>query len=541
MTVSADPDFEDQVRAYHQAGYWDHSTLVTAIDHWAEVDPGHPYISDGTSTYSYGEFRRSAWNLAGGLVGLGVRSGDRVVVQLPNWNEFFLVYAAIARIGAVMVPVVSVYREHEVQFIVENSEAVGLITAGEFRGFDHAAMGATIAAAVPSVSFHVTVRAGSGDGRVDLAALLAAEHDTTALPPVPAADDPHLILYSSGTESRPKGCLHTWNTAAFLPKQAVPVLGMVRSDVMFVPSPVAHTLGLTLGVMAPTIAGAQAHLLDAFSPAAALERIDGYHCTGTASPAPFIRMLLDAYDPAVHDVSRLRFWLTAGAAIPASLVQEAQDRLSGCRVVSAYGSSEIMMATVCRPEDSVERVATSDGAPVPGVELRIVDFDEKEAVPGTDGEIRYRGPGRMLEYWGRPELTAEGQDTEGWWRTGDLGRIDEHGYLRVTGRIKDIIIRGGFNISAREVEEALLLHPAVADVAVVGLPDDAVGERACAVVVARDDTRLTVDDLRRHLAEEHKIAVWKVPERVEYVDEFPRTATGKIQKFALRAKYGDRA
>lgn len=541
MTVSADPQFEDQVRAYHEAGYWDRTTFVTAIDHWAEVDPGHPYISDGTGSYSYGEFRRSAWNLAGGLVGLGVRPGDRVVVQLPNWNEFFLVYAAIARIGAVMVPVVSVYREHEVQFIVENSEAVGLITAGQFRGFDHASMGAKIAAAVSSVAFHVTVRAGAGEGRVDLAALLAAEHDIAGLPPVPAADDPHLILYSSGTESRPKGCLHTWNTAAFLPKQAVPVLGMTRSDVMFVPSPVAHTLGLTLGVMAPTIAGAQAHLLDVFSPAAALERIDAYQCTGTASPAPFIRMLIDAYDPAAHDVSQLRFWLTAGAAIPASLVQEAQDRLSGCRVVSAYGSSEIMMATVCRPEDSVERVATSDGAPVPGVDLRIVDFDEQESAPGTEGEIRYRGPGRMLEYWRRPELTAGGQDAGGWWRTGDLGRIDEHGYLRVTGRIKDIIIRGGFNISAREVEEALLLHPAVADVAVVGLPDDAVGERACAVVVARDDTRLTLDDLRRHLADDHQIAVWKVPERVEYVDEFPRTATGKIQKFALRAKYGDRA
>lgn len=147
----------------------------------------------------------------------------------------------------------------------------------------------------------------------------------------------------------------------------------------------------------------------------------------------------------------------------------------------------------------------------------------------------------MLEYWGRPELTTEGQDAGGWWRTGDLGRIDEHGYLRVTGRIKDIIIRGGFNISAREIEETLLLHPAVADVAVVGLPDDAVGERACAVIVARDDTRLTVDDLRRHLADDHQIAIWKIPERIEYVDEFPRTATGKIQKFALRAKYGDRA
>ncbi|MDH6285019.1 AMP-binding protein [Prescottella agglutinans] len=537
MTVSADPRFEDQVRAYYEAGYWNPSTLVTAIDHWADEDPDHPYLSDGVSTYSYGEFRSEAWSLAGALSELGVQPGDRVVVQLPNWNEFYLVYAALTRVGAVTVPVVPVYREHEVQFIVENSQAVGLITTGEFRGFDHAAMGARITASAPTVIFHITVRAGSKDDQIDLATLLESEH-RTELPAAPSADDPHLILYSSGTESRPKGCLHTWNTAAFLPTQAVPVLGMRRSDVMFVPSPIAHTLGLTLGVMAPTIAGAQAHLLDIFTPAAALERIGEYRCTGTASPAPFIRMLLDAYDPDVHDVSRLRFWLTAGAAIPASLVQEAQDRLSGCRVVSAYGSSEVMMATACRPEDPVERVATSDGAPVPGVELRIVDFDEREAATGTDGEIRYRGPGRMLEYWGRPELTADGQDDEGWWRTGDLGRIDEQGYLRVTGRLKDIIIRGGFNISAREVEEALLLHPAITDAAVVGLPDDAVGERACAVIVGRGDTRLTLDDIRRHLGEEHKLAVWKIPERVEYVEEFPRTATGKIQKFALRNRYG---
>ncbi|MDV2477072.1 AMP-binding protein [Rhodococcus zopfii] len=539
MTVSADPRFEDQVRAYYEAGYWDSSTFVTNIDKWADVDPDHPYLSDGTSSYTYGEFRRSAWNLASGLVGLGVQTGDRVVVQLPNWNEFFLVYAALTRIGAITVPVVSVYREHEVRFIVENCRAVGLVTAGEFRGFDHAEMGARIAAAVPDVSFHMTVRAESNCGYIDFSDLVGGVHDVAVLPPAPSADDPHLILYSSGTESRPKGCLHTWNTASFLPKQAVPVLGMERSDVMFVPSPITHTLGLTLGVMAPTLAGAQAHLLDVFTPAAALDRIDAYKCTGTASPAPFIRMLLDSYDPSAHDVSRLRYWLSAGTAIPASLVQEAEDRLAGCRVVSAYGSSEIMMATVCRPEDSVERVASSDGAPVPGVELRIVDFDEKEVEPGTDGEIRYRGPGRMLEYWGRPDLTSDGKDSEGYWHTGDLGRVDDQGYLRVTGRIKDIIIRGGFNISAREVEEALLVHPAIADVAIVGLPDHAVGERACAVIVGRGEDRVTLDDIRKYLADDRKIAVWKIPERVEYVDEFPRTATGKIQKFTLRAKYGE--
>jgi cyclohexanecarboxylate-CoA ligase/acyl-CoA synthetase len=356
---------------------------------------------------------------------------------------------------------------------------------------------------------------------------------------MPSADDRHLILYSSGTEAQPKGCLHTWNSSSFLPKEAVKALGMGRDDVMFMPSPVTHALGLTLGVMAPIVAGSAVHLLDVFDPTVAIQRIDTYGCTGTASPAPFIRMMLDAFDRKRHDVSKLRFWLSAGAPIPSALVAEAAERLAGCRVVSAYGSSEVMMATVCRPEDSVERVATSDGAPVPGVELRIVDLDEREVADGEDGEIRYRGPGRLVEYWNCPDLTAAATDSEGWWRTGDVGRLDEEGYLRVTGRIKDIIIRGGFNISARQVEEALLAHPAVANVALVGLPDPELGERACAVVQLRDGGSIDLAEMKDYLTSPpHQLAIWKVPERIEVVDAYPVTATGKIQKFALRDRYG---
>jgi cyclohexanecarboxylate-CoA ligase/acyl-CoA synthetase len=314
---------------------------------------------------------------------------------------------------------------------------------------------------------------------------------------------------------------------------------MDRDDVMFMPSPVTHALGLSLGVMAPIVAGSAVHLLDVFDPAVAIQRIDAYGCTGTASPAPFIRMMLDAFDRKRHDVSKLRFWLSAGAPIPSVLVAEAAERLAGCRVVSAYGSSEVMMATVCRPEDSVERVATSDGAPVPGVELRIVDLDEREVADGEDGEIRYRGPGRLVEYWNCPDLTAAATDSEGWWRTGDVGRLDEEGYLRVTGRIKDIIIRGGFNISARQVEEALLAHPAVANVALVGLPDPELGERACAVVQLRDGGSIDLAEMKDYLTSPpHQLAIWKVPERIEVVDAYPVTATGKIQKFALRDRYG---
>jgi acyl-CoA synthetase (AMP-forming)/AMP-acid ligase II len=535
-----DTDPRARSAAYRAAGFWDDRTLVDVVNHWADLDPTHPYLVDGTTTMTYGEFRDRAWRLAGALAARGVGPGDRVAVQLPNWHEFFLVYAACARLGAITIPVVVIYRGSEVGFIVENSAAVALVTCGEFRGFDHGAMAREVADSVSHPVLRVVVRGEPDDGAVALSALLDGDtSDGQALPDPPSADDPHLILYSSGTESRPKGCLHTWNTSSFLPKQAVEALAMGRDDVMFMPSPVTHALGLTLGVMAPTLSGAAVSLLDVFDPRTALERVGRDGCTGTASPAPFLRMMLDAHDPAVHDVSALRFWLTAGAPIPTALVQDAAVRFPGCRVVSAYGSSEVMMATVCRPEDPVERVASSDGRPVPGVEIRIVDPDGTTAALGTAGEIRYRGPGRLLEYWQRPDLTAAALDPEGWWGTGDLGRVDEAGYLRVTGRIKDIIIRGGFNISAREVEETLVAHPSIRDAAVIGLPDPELGERACAVVVADPGAAEppTLAGLRRHLHDEHRMAVWKVPERIEVVEALPTTATGKVQKYALRERF----
>lgn len=524
---------------YLTAGYWGTQSFASYLDHWSDADPGHPYVSDGTRSYSYAELRDSSMRLVCSLRRLGINHGDRVAVQLPNWCEYILVYAACARLGAVTIPIVPVYRGKEVRFIVENAGARVLITPGEFRGFDHAAMAAEIAAAAPTLTTTIVVRGAAVDGAHSLDELLSTDvHTAEEFAPV-SADDRHLILYSSGTESKPKGCLHTWNTSSFLPKQAVTALGLSRSDGMFMPAPVTHALGMTLGVMAPTIAGAAIHLLDVFTADAAMQRIRDYRCTGTASPASFIKMILDRYDPALHDLSRLRFWLSAGAPIPGVLVDDAARLIPSCRLISAYGSSEVMMATVCQPGDPVERVVSSDGTPVPGVQIQITDADGRPVPTGVDGEICYRGPGRLLEYWGRPDLTAAATHDEGWWRTGDVGHLDDHGYLRVTGRLKDIIIRGGFNISALEVEEALLRHPLIANVAVVGIADPTVGERACAVLVLKD-SRGPIPDLkglRDFLHTTCQIAIWKVPERIEVVDELPVTTTGKIQKSELRKRF----
>src|SRR6202050_1163122 len=283
---------------YRDAGYWGDDTFPQVVDRWADDDPRRRYLSDGTSTLSYGQFRDQAWALAASLAGQGIGRGDRVAIQLPNWNEFFLVYAACARLGAVVIPIAPVYRAGEVGFSVANSGAAAVITCGAFRGFDHSAMAAEIVAACGHRLTQIVVRADPPPGALALDSLLSGAGGV--LPGPPSADDPHLVLYSSGTESRPKGCLHTWNTSSFLPKQAIPAMGLTRDDVMFMPAPVTHALGLTLGLMAPTLAGASVELLDIFRPAAALERVTQRGCTGTASPAPLIRTMVDAHDAAGH-------------------------------------------------------------------------------------------------------------------------------------------------------------------------------------------------------------------------------------------------
>jgi cyclohexanecarboxylate-CoA ligase/acyl-CoA synthetase len=508
------------------------------LDWWAKDRPDNVFVSDGYGSLAYGELRDRAWRLAAALRELGVSSGDRVAVQLPNWNEFTVVYAALGRLGAVLVPIIPIYRHDEVTYILEHSEAVALFTCSTFRGFDYLALANEVRDGCASLRAVITVRARDRSDELAYEDLVGSPDD--AVPDGGSfgagldVDAPHAIVYSSGTEARPKGCLHSWATTTSLPRAAVDAMRLRDTDVMFMPSPITHTTGLTLGVLAPLMVGGGLHLLDVWDPKTALTRIGDYRCTATASATPFIRMLLDAYEPGEHDVSSLRLWLTAGAPIPAALIEEASHRLAGCRLISAYGQSETMVATVCGPEDPVERVANSDGRPIPGVELRIVDDAGRVVGSGEEGEICYQGPGRMLGYWRDDARTSASIDADGWWHTGDVGRLDDDGYLRVTGRIKEIIIRGGQNISAREVEEHVLAHPKVSAVAVVGIPDPRLGEKACAFVVPAGDDAPTLAELVAFLITERRIAAQKMPERLVVVDALPMTASGKVQKYQLR-------
>jgi cyclohexanecarboxylate-CoA ligase/acyl-CoA synthetase len=530
----------ETVSGFYETGMWRDEVLTTILDHWCAQQPERTYVSDGYGELTYAQVRGQAYRLAARLRELGVGAGDRVVVQLPNWNEFVVIYLALARLGAILVPIMPVYRHDEVAYITEHTRASGLFTTGIFRGFDHLAMVRELRPRLPSLRVVGVVRAGAGPGEVSLTDLTEPQAGDRVptdaeLGPPPGPDDGHSIIFTSGTEARPKGCLHTFNTLGFTLRALGRTLRLGPDDVTFMPSPITHSTGLAMGLGAPLMAGGSVHLMDAWEPSAGLQRIREHRCTTTTTAAPFVQMAVDAYDPSRHDVSSLRVWLCGGAPVPETLVERVAGIWPDCRLLSLYGRSETFLTSVCELDDPVDRVARSDGRPGEGVEMALLDEEGTPLPAEAEGEIVQRGPGVMLGYWHDPERTAATFDAHGWCHSGDLGRLDAEGYLRVTGRLKDLIIRGGVNISAREVEEHLLAHPRVSGVALVAMPDPLLGERACACVVPAGDPP-TLKELTDFLRHERRIAVTKLPERLEIIDVLPMTATGKVRKFELRER-----
>ncbi|MBY4575630.1 cyclohexanecarboxylate-CoA ligase [Gordonia paraffinivorans] len=528
---------------FREAGYWADDSLCEWVDRWATESPGHRAVSDGTVDMDYARLQRDSIQVAAWLRQQGVTAGDRVAIQLPNWAEFVVAYVAINRVGAILVPIMPVYREREVRHILQSSEAVVAVTAGTFRDFDHLGMFRTLQAELPSLRQLLTVRsdaaAGPGVtayGEVVADRPVADEPGVETLGPRPDADAGHAIIYTSGTESAAKGCFHTWNTLGFTARTlAHEIFQMTAADTMYMPSPVSHSTGVVIGIVTPLLVGAGIHLQDVWEPVEGLRRIEQYRCSITATATPFVRMALDAAGTESRDLSSMRAWLCAGAPIPSSLAVEFGEVFTNGTLLPLYGCTEILAATVCRLDDPIERIAGSDGrAATAGVELKTIDADGNETAPGEPGEICYRGPGAILGYWGDPDKTAATIDNDGWHHTGDLGKLDTDGYLRVTGRLKDVIIRGGQNLSSREIEEHLITHPQIRDAAVVAYPDQRLGEKVCAYLITDPGAGLDVEAIRSYLVGERGLAVQKAPERVVAVEEFPMTASGKVQKFLLR-------
>jgi cyclohexanecarboxylate-CoA ligase len=526
----------EQIERYYATGVWRPSTLFDELEAQVAARPDKVFITDGTAAYTFSQLRSAALRLAAGLAGRGIGAGDRVVVQLPNWTEFAVITAALSRLGAVMVPVMPIYRSDDVGFVLETAGAKAAFTPGVFRGYDHARMFGDLAAAGTGLRTVIAVRSDPvPDGALAFEDLLAGNGGEDLPASGIGPDDPFAVVFSSGTTSRPKGCLHTFNTYCASARLMGEAYHYTDADVQFGPSPVTHSTGLVTSILMPLVHGAGSHLMDIWEPRAGLERIAKFRCTGSVTATTFLQTLLTVYDPDQHDASSLRFWTSAGAPIPGAFVAEAQRTLPDMRVLSLYGRSENLCTTLCSIDDDPERSVTSDGRAAPGQEVRVVDEHGDEVPRGTEGDIAFRGASNLLGYIGQPAATAEMFTADGFSKSGDLGVMDAGGYVRVTGRLKDIVIRGGLNISVRQVEDLLIAHPAVSAVAAVGMPDTVLGERVCCYLVpAPGAAPLTVADMREYLLGAG-LAIQKVPERVEVVAELPTTATGKIQKNLLRA------
>jgi acyl-coenzyme A synthetase/AMP-(fatty) acid ligase len=535
--------YGSDVEQFYEAGSWTTETLGALVDERARELGDREFATDATTSVSFNDLRDRSIRMAVGLRRVGIDAGDRVAVQLPNWTEFVVVVAAVSRCGAIVVPIMPIYRHDEVSYILDDSEAKAVITCEEFNGFDFVTMYRGLAARHEGLERVFVARSSMvGDVVVgDVVALmssLAVDGDldglSAELGDAGSPDDPHLIVYTSGTTSRPKGCVHTFNTLGFSVRTMADGLGFTSEDVAFGPSPITHATGYMTSVLIPLFAGSATHLMEAWDPVDALARIAKHRCTVSVTATVFLKMLVDAHDSDLHTADSLRAWVCAGSPIPPAEIQAANQAFPSLEVLSLYGRSENMLTTMCSVGDDPQLSLTSDGRAPDGVEVQIVGEAREALAVGQEGDIAYRGPGHMLAYLGQPELTMAMFTPGGFSRSGDLGTMNEDGYVRVTGRTKDIIIRGGMNISAREIEELLLVHPDVKDAALIAVPDDRLGERAAVCIVAVDGVSPTLDSLTTYLSETHQLAKQKLPEYLFLVDALPMTATGKVQKHVLR-------
>lgn len=521
-------------------GFWHDRTINDYLDQCAASFPDKKALtalqveSGNQTTFTYREMAQTADRIAVGLARLGVGKNDVVACQLPNWWQFTLIYLACSRIGAVMNPLMHIFRERELSFMLKHSEAKVLIVPKTFRGFSFETMANDLAPSLPELSKVVVV---GGDGDNSFEALLTTpkwEEDADAQDILtrnrPGPDDVTQLIYTSGTTGEPKGVMHSANT---LMSNIIPYaerLSLGDSDVVLMASPMAHQTGFMYGLMMPIVLNASAVLQDVWDPGRAVGLIQEQDVTFTMASTPFLTDLSRTVEQAKHSIPSLRIFLCAGAPIPGPLVEQARAAL-GVKVVSAWGMTENGAVTTTLLDDDDERSFNTDGCPLPGVEVKIVD-DQGQALPvGESGRLLLRSCSNFGGYLKRPELNDT--DEEDWFDSGDLARLDDRGYIRITGRSKDVIIRGGENIPVVEIESLLYRHPAVELVAIVAYPDERLGERACAVIVPKAGQTLELPDIVDYLKSKN-VAIQYVPERLVLLDEMPATPSGKIQKFKLR-------
>ncbi|MFE8944807.1 AMP-binding protein [Streptomyces sp. NPDC007856] len=522
---------------------------LTDPDGLAVVD-----VTDGRSrTWTWHELADQTDRAASALLRLGVRPGEPVMLQLPNIGELVVLCLATLRIGAVCCPVMPIFREREMEQVLRRARPRVLVVPDEFRGRDHMdeteglvrTPGRGEQGRGGSLE-HVVVVAAEGSGHRALPApdQGPAWHSLTTLLAEPPADASILddrrpaddcfaqLMFTSGTSGEPKGVLHRADTLGRAAAATAARLRLTERDRVHVAAPMAHHSGFLYGMWLSLLLGTTQVLQPVWEARTALRALREWGGTFIQAATPFLMDLVTAVERGAEPASGLRMFVVTGAAVPRALAERA-SRVLGASVCTAWGSTETCMGTLSAPDDDPALVWGTDGRPLDGVELRIVDGLDRQLPRGIEGNLIVRSAFAFTGYFQRPEWDTEIFTTDGWYRTGDLAVLERSGYLRITGRVKDVINRGGEKVPVSEIEQVLYRHPAVEDVAVVAMPDDRLGERACAFVVETRGRQLDFPEMQRHL-NEAGVAKHYWPEQLQIITKLPRNAAGKVQKFVLR-------
>lgn len=536
--TSAAFDWTAHAARMRAEGYWRDQTADDLLQQAIAAHPNKPaiiaYRGDAgwdkpVRTISYAELGRMVDRAAGALRGRGVGKGDFVAIMLPNWWEFVVAAYACARVGAIANPLMHIFRERELRFMLKFAATKAIFVPASFRGHDFPAMIAGLRGELPALE-HVIVAGGEGPDGFD-AAMLNSDH-----PPVTMAEgsriDPGemcVIMYTSGTTGEPKAVMHCFNTLIACTNALADRFGHGPDDVHIGAAPFGHMTGFAAIMLQTLTKGSTLVLQDVWDGVAGATIMAREGVTHMAGATPFLADLCRVVSEGAP-VPKLRTFLCGGAQIPPVVIENAR-KLLGLDVSSLWGMTEALAGSLTEPERAAEKSASTDGRAVEGVELLVADENLVPMPQGKTGRLFFRGAQQFIGYYKRPDLDSRGP--EGWFDTGDLAYMDTEGYMRIDGRSKDILIRGGENVPVVEIEGLLYRHPAVIDAALVGYPDERMGEKGCAFVVLKPGQTFGLDDMQAWMAE-HGAARQYWPEKLEVIDAMPRTASGKIQKFLLR-------
>lgn len=512
-------------RAYAE-GQWVRETLVDALQQAARATPDRTLLVDGDTRVSCAQLNTQAAQLALAML-RRAPSGSVVSFLLPNWHEAAVIYMAATMAGMVANPILPSLRDHDLQFILKDVDSRFVFIPSQFRQHDYVAMLSRVTAQLETPPQVIVLRGDAGP-HVSYASMF--DHDASGPLPNVDPDAVRMVLYTSGTTGRPKGVLHTHNSLHALLQQIRQHWLVEPGDKFLVPSPISHIGGSIYAFESPLLLGSAAVLMERWDADEAVRIISAEHCTHMAGATPFLQQLLAACERAGTRLPSLKVFICGGASVPPTLIRKARDYFEKAVVTRVYGSTEVPVTTVGATHANEAMPAAETDGRRGFAEIKLVSHGSAQA---DEGEVHARGPQMLVGYL-HQEDEASSFDAEGFFRTGDLARMQDDQYLVINGRAKDIIIRNGENISPKEIEDILVSHPQIAEIAIVGVPDSKTGERACAVIVAKASGAPDVDSLRNYL-KELGVASFKIPEQVVIWDSLPKNDAGKVLKHQIRA------